>query len=447
MKISKYALFTELKNEKYIYHSLSGAMLKLDSTSESKFQKCFKNAECCNSVFTTTEAELLRKCSILVDDNVDEYEEFVQLRSKAIEKDEVLRITIAPTLACNFRCPYCFEEHKQGVMDKHIQSMLLRYVDEKLQKGKYSKLCVTWFGGEPLLCYDIILSLSRELLNICEKYNINYSAGMVTNGYLLKEVDCDKLVDECLIKMFQITIDGPRKEHNKRRYLANKLEKETYDTIIEGINKISEKECLVKVRINLDVYNQSMLHEMVQELDANIENKKKVSPYLAKIFCMEDLNEDFGNPLLESGLYIDSVISFINKIKEVGFNVNPKVVPKVKRWFCAAPYGNSIVIDPIGDLFYCWNDIGIRKYRVGSLVEEDTDEYKNRRNMWYKYGTEDHEVCISCKSLMLCGGGCVREKIRAAKEYTCNDYALYIEKFLKNYLEHDRRGKENGASD
>jgi len=177
------------------------------------------------------------------------------------------------------------------------------------------------------------------------------------------------------------------------------------------------------------------LKETAEQLKQNIIHKEYVAPYIAKLFCMSDLNSGIEGILLHTEEYISSVIEFSDMMEKASFSANKEnLIPKYKPWFCAAPFGNSLVIDPNGNIYRCWNDIGIEKYRTGSLVESDNVEFEKQRKLWYEYGHSFHEDCLKCKSFVLCAGGCVRERVHSKKPYSCSDYAICVDKTLSNYI-------------
>lgn len=95
-----------------------------------------------------------------------------------------LSLTIAPTLFCNFCCPYCYEKDKKNKkMPKKVQEGILHFV-KKYDTIKF--LNVVWYGGEPTMAIDVIKFLSVELQKIVE----NYNAFMITNGFCL-----DRIID------------------------------------------------------------------------------------------------------------------------------------------------------------------------------------------------------------------------------------------------------------
>lgn len=113
-----------------------------------------------------------------------------------------LSLTILPTLECNFRCVYCYEAVKKNeIMDKNVQTKVVKMIERGV--GILKNLHITWMGGEPLLCFGIIDNLSQKILEICAKGSIKYSAGIITNGYLLRSQMFRKMIEEMKIDFFK----------------------------------------------------------------------------------------------------------------------------------------------------------------------------------------------------------------------------------------------------
>ena len=77
-----------------------------------------------------------------------------------------VRLTICPTMGCNFDCPYCFEGHRPGVMSAEVQDDVVALAGRMLEASEARALLVTWFGGEPLLAPGVIESLSGRLSDL-----------------------------------------------------------------------------------------------------------------------------------------------------------------------------------------------------------------------------------------------------------------------------------------
>ena len=91
---------------------------------------------------------------------------------------------------------------------------------------------MVWYGGEPLLAFDIIKDLMEEVYRNFDKEYV--SSGIVSNGYLLSERTVLEMKDYN-INNIQITIDGPPEIHNKRRKLPTG--EDTFFVILNNLKK------------------------------------------------------------------------------------------------------------------------------------------------------------------------------------------------------------------
>lgn len=150
---------------------------------------------------------------------------------KNILNDRLL-LTIMPTEACNFRCPYCYESHQAVTMSEKILGQVQKYIATQVPKFKH--ICISWFGGEPTLCKDIILKVSEQILALQPLHHFCYSAAMTTNGYLL-DVDSFLQYYKAGITSYLITLDGWTHD-NTRPHVSGKG---TLETILNNVIAIS----------------------------------------------------------------------------------------------------------------------------------------------------------------------------------------------------------------
>ena len=124
--------------------------------------------------------------------------------------NQSLNIFVAPTMKCNFKCFYCFEEGNKndGLISNEIANNLVHFIAN--QKNK--KIVIHWFGGEPLLGFKQILNISRQL----NERDIEYSSTIITNGSLLTPKNI-KYLKELNLQYIQISLDGIAENHDKRR--------------------------------------------------------------------------------------------------------------------------------------------------------------------------------------------------------------------------------------
>ena len=153
----------------------TGALIRLSPLQKAVFDQATELPASAKAI------KKLRQGGFLVD-----YDELRHMRTQMLTAGgagRALGLTICPTLACNFRCPYCFEQARSGLMSQEVQDSIVAFAQANMEKFALNRLTVTWFGGEPLLCPDIIESLSARLMEVCQKLGARYEAGIFTNGW------------------------------------------------------------------------------------------------------------------------------------------------------------------------------------------------------------------------------------------------------------------------
>lgn len=362
----------------------------------------------------------------IVDSSVNELNDIKYKLLKSRYSTNSLTLIIAPTMSCNFRCTYCYEKNhlNNSFMSNKIMKSIIDFVRKK--SVSIDNLNICWYGGEPLLAFDIIEKLTKELKKICSEGDIFYSSFMVTNGYLLNKSISSKL-RELDINSLQITIDGDKKSHNSRRVLANG--EGTYDTIISNLKENIDVLPNVILRINLDKDNIDSQYELIDIIkDFDIENKIFIN--IAKV-------ENSSGNCLYNRCFTDEEfhnyeMDFIKKSKgEVVFGRYPKIISNV----CGADCISSFIINYDGGLYKCWSDIGIEDKRVGFL--ENGSIKLDFNGLYFDYllydATEDQE-CRNCKYLPICMGGCPRDRLLNENK-KCTFYKYKLDSYILNLID------------
>lgn len=251
MKWSRYnILFQSQNNGWLLFNTVSRAFLAVDETQLPVLRGIMENPQSFDYTGCAMLYIQLRSMGVLVeDDQDDDYYNVAKMRNLAyLYGDSSLSLTIAITRACNFDCSYCFEGNRTGKpMNEEVEEKLLRFIRSHQGRG----LHIVWYGGEPLLAFDRILSIDKKLKEMSRPYD----ASMITNGYLLTPEKA-AMLNELNINYLQITLDGGRDTHDSRRYL--KSSGRTYDTILENIEGVMASDfrgCL-HIRVNVDSRNE-----------------------------------------------------------------------------------------------------------------------------------------------------------------------------------------------
>lgn len=276
MKLSRYNIEKKEDKSCLIYNTVTSAILELDTDYEKSYYEMKEGKKCSKP---DLESALLEG-GMLVEDDKDEFAELL-IRNK-IERfaDSNLTLTIAPTMACNFCCPYCYEKGREYItMSETVQDQLTSQLKEKYQH--IHELTVSWYGGEPLLAIETIEKLTKKIKSVLP-LGCKYNADMVTNGYKLTRRVAEKLKDMD-IHYIQVTLDGSKQAHDSRRILHN--HQPTFKHILDNIRECADI-LNISIRINVDKTNINEATEIFDWLE-RYGLKGRVGYYLAPV---DDIN-------------------------------------------------------------------------------------------------------------------------------------------------------------
>lgn len=423
MKESIYNIYAQAEDTTLLFNSLYCGMCVVNDTYLSLVEKIKENKI---EQFSKEEEELIetaKKAGFFVEDDFDELEYLrIQKYKKKFSTDE-LYITIAPTLACNFQCTYCYEDNKCGNMTRENCDRLLGYIKSKIKGLK--KIEIVWYGGEPLLARKNIIYLSERLINLCDENGVTYKASMVTNGSLFgSNMD---LLELARIKMVQITLDGPPEIHNSRR-LCKDI-KDNFSVIVQNINLLLEKDIEVVIRVNIDKNNISSIGEMLSVLSKRLYSKKVYFAF-ARVTACTDACSAVEKECFSSQEFSSKYFELYDLIKKYGFEKGTRMkYARPKLNFCGADIYNSFVVDAYGYIYKCWHDVGDKKRSVGDVSDIDAALNSNKCEKWLFSDATINESCKTCKVLPLCMGGCPSE-VRKNNKLSCDESKYNITQLM-----------------
>lgn len=415
IKKSKYNYVIAINDECILFNTRTLSIVGLDEAEKNRYMQICDGEECDDEFY-----QELYKVGVLIDWNLDERKILKHRLQKSRYSKEELCITIAPTLGCNFACPYCYQRQGEvknsDLMDEKTQQALINFIKAKLS-GDCKKLSVLWYGGEPLLGFKIIRKVSWKLMEMCEKLNVTYEASMITNGYLLDKFSPQEF-REMNINEMQITLDGGKDEHDKRRVL--KSNEGTFEKIVKNIQLYS-KFISISVRVNVDRENEKGIYKLVEEFsNRNINN---VSLYVAPVTNNENPDDI---KCFKSQEFSNIFNKFEQKMQAKGMKENRSNITGCAH-YCDADFVNAYVIDNVGNIYKCWSDIGNSSYCVGNIL---SGKQKNP-HVYYEYmaydPTED-EKCMDCEILPLCMGGCPYNRVNNIDR--CSIYKYLLEDII-----------------
>lgn len=346
----------------------------------------------------------------VVCDTTDELKE-QELRYNGARLDPArMTLTVAPTMACNFGCDYCFQGSDKPTtkMSQPVQDAFVNYLEKALEGVKL--LHIAWYGGEPLLGIDIIESLSHRVHELCRTANVNYNGFVVTNGYALNRNMAEKLVS-LGITSCQITLDGAEEFHDQRRALLSG--RATYrriiDNMLEWINDVSLS---VSVRVNIDDRNEESVIALLEDLrDEGFANRKNFSIYFAPVEAITEACHGCDEVTLGKKKYADLETSFYRVAFEMGLAPLPR--PPVHLGHCQAIRPNGLLLLPNGDLHKCWDTVHDAGLKVGSIFAADKVPNNPLYKSWIEWSPFKNNTCRSCKILPNCAGACAHKFVNA----------------------------------
>lgn len=148
MKWSRFNYVYRTERNVILYNTFSKAILELG---DEEYER-LKNGD------YGLEEEELADNGIIVEDDYDELGFLKYIHYRTRFSSDVMTLTIAPTLDCNFDCPYCFENKRKGKMSEEVRIAIISFIKKKIDSG-VRKIDLTWYGGEPLLQVDSIKSI------------------------------------------------------------------------------------------------------------------------------------------------------------------------------------------------------------------------------------------------------------------------------------------------
>lgn len=425
MKRSKYNIFLEDNNSYYIFNQLSSAFFEIDEQLFSTLQKEDSSLD----PIEKEEIDFLLGGNFLCDDDL--IEENVLLQRNRIHRysNRVARITIMPTLNCNFKCWYCYESHVESKMDEDTMASTILFIKNIIRKNKLQTLHLDWFGGEPLLYFEeVMYPVAKELLLFCKEENVNFIHGITTNGYLIN-LDMIQKMKEIKLTTFQITLDGSAHFHNKTRF--SKTDRQTYDTIVRNIENLCREIEYVSMtlRINYTPQNLSTIDEIADSFSTDVRKKIKIMPQIVWQY-KNDINSVTDN-------ISQKLIAFSDK----GYNVKNVYLPTASAVSCYVENMFQFVVNYNGDLYKCTARDFNEKNRVGKISHEG---FMTPFSNYYKYFVSsyfENPECLACSLLPSCYGMCLQKKVEnripkcpkeAAYSSLINQLKLFIKESLKS---------------
>ncbi len=335
----------------------------------------------------------------------DDYEQFAGLMTKAPVKSMCINISHD----CNLRCEYCFAakgDFGQGrcLMPLETAKKAIDFIIAN--SGTRRNLEVDFFGGEPLMNFDVVRQTVEYARSIEKKFNKNFRFTITTNGLLLDDEKIDYINRE--MNNAVLSLDGRKEVNDRLRVTPNG--KGCYDIIVPKYQKLvagrGDKDYYIRgtfTKYNLD-FTEDVLH--FRELGfGQLSIEPVVSdPKLDYSIKYEDLPRVFE----EYERLAQTIIRSRKKGDYYNFfhfmidlNQGPCAIKRLRGCGCGNEY---VAVTPQGDIYPCHQFVGNEDYKMGNL--HDGTFNLEMKEDFAKANVYSKENCKNCWAKFYCSGGC-----------------------------------------
>lgn len=372
--------------------------------------------------------DLLKRRGYLTEKTVEEEEQLFQKfaqRYHAMSNRNPGYIFM-PTYNCNLRCSYCFQDHmrtdpayshllrtmKQELVDRIFAAMPQIEAHHGMNVSEQAMRNIGFFGGEPLLersrpCVEYIISKAR-------------AAGPASFWAVTNATDLhvyQDLLGPTGISFLQITLDGPAREHDKRRIYADGSG--SFERIARNITMALDCGVQVNVRMNIDRNNIHQLPELASEIIARgWHAQRHFGAYTAPIHAS---NAHTDSKTTFSSWELDQALTKMRAdIPDMRVIARPddrlmaqarqifstQSGPSLRATFCSA-HSSMYLFDAFGDIYACWERTGDSRIRIGYIGKDAEFVLEEGMNkLWRSRNVTTNAICRKCRYALHCGGGC-----------------------------------------
>ena len=331
------------------------------------------------------------------------------------------------TYDCNFRCPYCYERSISGNGDCWTKNTFTREMVDRAFNAmleiepdinRHSK-GITLYGGEPLLAKN------RDIVKyIVEKgVTLGYKFSAISNGYEIEHY-VDLLAPDKIYEI-QISVDGPKKIHDKRR--IHYKDGGTFDKIVKNIAVALDKGVRINLRANTDRTNIEYIESLYNQFSEagyvsnpnfnfsaalvvgkeNITPTEKIVPIDGKTSQLLSKAE-FNSRMLQTRVPGQHKEMWI--YRKLYSAIKSGSMLNLSPVYCGVQVG-SYIFDPAGDIYNCWETVGKKDHVIGHY--RDFVTWEQEKEKWHQHNIANVQKCSMCRYALLCGGGCLAKALTA----------------------------------
>lgn len=337
----------------------------------------------------------------------DSYEPYITDFAKRPTVVKALCLHIAHD--CNLACQYCFAEEgeyhgKRELMSYEVGKKALDFL--VANSGNRRNLEVDFFGGEPLMNFQVVKDLVAYGRSLEKEHDKNFRFTLTTNGVLLD----DDIMEFANKEMGNVvlSIDGRKEVHDRMRPFRKGAG--SYDLIVPKFQKFAESRHQDKYYVrgtfthnNLD-FSQDVLHLAdlgFKQISVEPVVAQDTDSYAIREEDLPQLMEEYENLALEMVRRHGTEEDFNFFHFMIDLEGGPCVAKRLSGCGSGTEY---LAVTPTGDLYPCHQFVGNTDFLMGNVDDgvvntELRDEFKSC-NVYAK------EKCRECFARFYCSGGC-----------------------------------------
>ena len=337
----------------------------------------------------------------------DQYHDYVVDFKKRKTVVKALCLHIAHD--CNLACQYCFAEEgeyhgRRALMSFEVGKKALDFVIAN--SGNRRNLEVDFFGGEPLMNWEVVKQLVEYGRSKEKEYNKNFRFTMTTNGVLLN----DEIMDYCNREMSNVvlSLDGRKEVNDKMRPFRGG--KGSFDLIVPKFQKFAEMrgDRDYYVRGTFTRHNLDFSKDVMEFADLGFRSMS-IEPVVAKPEEEYAIREEDLPQIMEE--YDRLAEEYLKRKKEgrgfnfFHFNIDLNQGPCVAKRLSGCGSGTEyLAVTPWGDLYPCHQFVGQEEFLLGNVDTGVTNE--RIRDEFKLCNVYAKDKCRDCFARFYCSGGC-----------------------------------------
>ncbi|MBQ8550070.1 MAG: thioether cross-link-forming SCIFF peptide maturase [Clostridia bacterium] len=356
------------------------------------------------------------------------------LKAKTAGVVKALCLHIAHT--CNLNCEYCFASQgkyhgERAVMSFEVGKRALDFLVE--QSGSRRNLEVDFFGGEPLMNFEVVKQLVEYARSIEKEKGKNFRFTLTTNGLLID----DDVIDFCNKEMCNVvlSLDGRKEVHD--RYRVDYAGNGSWDRIVPKFQK------LVEARGGKNYYmrgtfthrNPDFLKDIEQMLELGFTELSMEPVVCAPGDPSELTDEDLPIVCDQYEKLAELMIKRDGEGKPFTFYhymIDLKGGPCIYKRISGCGSGTEyMAVTPWGDLYPCHQFVGDEKYLLGNIWEGVNN--KTAIEEFASCNVYARPDCRDCWAKLYCSGGCAANayhstgSVKGIYEYGCKLFRKRME--------------------